>query len=365
MMKRNLRRLAAACIAATALGILPAHAKDLTFSSGLPRTHFWVGDHMDGFADVIEERTNGEIKFTRFYGGELVRVGGELDALTNGTIDVAGPLLAPYHEGRFPLSDVTQLPMNNTNARMATEAFQELMDSKAEVKPGSTFYQYEIGSKNIVAWPIGATPAFVISTTGKELKTPADFKGVLLRAGSALHTMVLENLGATPVYMPGTQAYEAMSRGTIDGMTNNIADWFAYSFQEVLKYTVKDANLGHWESYLAVSNATWDSFTDEQKQAWDKAAREKALTNADFWEKNRLEVIEKTTPAGAKYPSLNDMSDETKAFFAEASLKTWTTWIEKNETAGHPARATAKLWADLMAAKGAELPTGVSEYLSR
>lgn len=365
MLHRNLLRLAAGCMVATALGDLPANAENLTFSSGLPQTHFWVGDHMDGFATMMEERTKGEIKFTRFYGGELVRVGGELDALTSGIIDVAGPLLAPYNEGRFPLSDVTQLPMNNTNGRMATEAFQELMDSKAEVKPGSTFYQYEIASKNIVAWPIGATPAFVISTTGKELKTPADFKGSPLRAGSALHTMVLENLGATPVYMPGTQAYEAMSRGTIDGMTNNIADWFSYSFQEVLKYTIKDGNFGHWESYLAVTKATWDSFSDEQKKAWDEAAREKALTNADFWEKNRLDVIEKTSATGAKFPSLNDMSDETKAFFAEASLKTWIAWIERTEAAGHPARATAKLWAELMAARGAQLPTGVAEYLAK
>lgn len=365
MLKHSLFRLAAACMAGAVVGALPAQAKDLTISSGLPQAHFWVGDHMDGFADMIEERSGGSITFTRFYGGELVRVGGELDALTSGTIDVAGPLLAPYHEGRFPLSDVTQLPMTNTDTRMATEAFQELLDSEVEVKPGSTFYQYELGSKGLVAWPIGATPAFVISTTGKELKTPADFKGALLRAGSALHTMVLENLGATPVYMPGTQAYEAMSRGTIDGMTTNIADWFSYSFQEVLKYTVKDANLGHWESYLAVSEATWDSFTDEEKQIWDKAAREKALTNADFWEQNRTEVIEKTSLEGAKFPSLDEMPDETRAFFAEASFKTWTAWIEKNEAAGHPARATAKLWAELMTAKGAQVPAGVADYLAK
>ena len=83
---------------------------NLMISASLPQVHFWVGQHMDPFADAIEAETNGEIAFTRFYAGELTSVGRELDAQQGGTVAVAAPLLAPYHEGTFPLSDVTQLP---------------------------------------------------------------------------------------------------------------------------------------------------------------------------------------------------------------------------------------------------------------
>ena len=67
----------------------------LTISAGLSQTHFWVGQYMDPFADAIEAET--DLTFTRFYAGELVAVGGELDALESGVISVAAPLLAPYH----------------------------------------------------------------------------------------------------------------------------------------------------------------------------------------------------------------------------------------------------------------------------
>ena len=94
----------ASCSGSEAPGATPP----MTISAGLSRTHFWVGGYMDPFADAIEATTG--VTFTRFYAGELVSVGGELDALQNGVISVAAPMLAPYHEGRFPLSDVTQLP---------------------------------------------------------------------------------------------------------------------------------------------------------------------------------------------------------------------------------------------------------------
>ena len=80
--------------------VSPSGSGPLVVSAGLARTHFWVGEHMDPFADGIEAET--DLTFTRFYAGELVAVGGELDALETGVIDLAAPLLAPYHEGRFP-----------------------------------------------------------------------------------------------------------------------------------------------------------------------------------------------------------------------------------------------------------------------
>ncbi|MDZ4238437.1 MAG: hypothetical protein U1A81_09785, partial [Hydrogenophaga sp.] len=111
MFNRTARRTLVASLALSALGA--AVAADLTISAGIPKAHFWVGQHMDPFANAIEAST--ATKFKRFYAGELVAVGRELDALKGGTIDVAAPLLAPYHEGRFALSDVTQLPTYNTS----------------------------------------------------------------------------------------------------------------------------------------------------------------------------------------------------------------------------------------------------------
>lgn len=339
-------------------------AQNLTLSTGLGQPHMWVAHHMEPFAEAMESKTNGEVTFTKYYGGELSAVGRELDSLNSGVIDVAAPLLAPYHEGRFPLSDITQLPTYGTTSPMVTRAFQGLLDSDVEIAPGKTFYNYEIGEKGIHVWAIGATAPYSISTTSKVLKEPGDFTGTLLRAGSALHTIVLGNLGATPVTLPGPQAYEALSRKTIDGIIIAISDWPSYSIQELLRHSIVDVSIGHWESYLAISDAAWDNLSPEHQKQFDETAREVALTNADKWESNLVEVRQKSEAEdGGSFVSIKDLSPEMQAHMDKAARQSWIDWIEKTEAAGHPAKATAKLYAQLIMAEGGALPDGVGAYL--
>lgn len=355
---------ATALVAALAAG--SSNAADLIISTGLGKPHLWVGAHMEPFADAIEKSSNGGVKFTRFYAGELVGVGKELDALTSGTIHVAAPLLAPYHEGRFPLSDVTQLPAYGTDSPMVTRAFQKMLDSDVALKDGKTFYQYEIADKGIRAWALGATAPYSISTVKKVLKEPADFNGTPLRAGSALHTIMLEKLGSTPVTLPGSQAFEAASRGTIEGLVIAISDWPSYSLEQLLRHSIVDVSIGHWESYLAISNEVWDQLTDEQKALFDKTAREVGTTNAEQWEA-RVKTVKDESIAkdGGEFTSINTLSQAMKDHIEKAAADTWVTWIEQTEANGHPAKAAAKLYAELIQAEGGTLPAGVADYLAK
>jgi TRAP-type C4-dicarboxylate transport system substrate-binding protein len=374
MMPDRSQRTLAAAVVGMCLGLVAAASsqscssspssttsRPLTISAGLSQTHFWVGGYMDGFADALEAET--DLAFTRFYAGELVAVGGELDALETGVISVAAPMLAPYHEGRFPLSDVTQLPTYGTESRMITRAFQRLLASETEVTEGKTFYDYEIADKGLVAWGLGATGAYAISTTGAELNRPADFRGMPVRAGSALHTIVLERLGVTPVTMPAASAYEALSRGTIDGIILSIGDWVSYSLEELLTYTVTDVAIGHWQSYLAVTERTWNGLTDAQRETWDRVARTVTTSNAEYIDEQDRAVQAQARANGAIFLGVQQLPAEMRDHIARAATETWIQWIEQTERNGHPARATAVLWAELLLAQGGALPEGVADYL--
>ena len=355
-------------VTALVLGAVPfasqAVAEEVMISTGLGQPHMWVAHHMDPFADAIEDATDGEYSFTRFYAGELTSVGQELDALNSGTIQVAAPLLAPYHEGRFPLSDVTQLPTYGTDSPMVTRAFQGMLDSDVELVDGKTFYQYEIADKDIHVWALGATAPYSISTVDTVLSEPEDFNGVPLRAGSAIHTIVLEQLGSTPVTLPGPQAYEALSRGTIDGIVIAISDWPSYSLQELLRHSVVDVSIGHWQSYLAIGNQLWDRMSDEDKALWDETARRIALENAQIWEDNVGVVKNESISADSgSFVSIYDLSQAMQDHIAQAAADTWIDWIESTEANGHPARAAARVYAELITAEGGELPAGIADYL--
>ncbi|MCC5809121.1 MAG: TRAP transporter substrate-binding protein DctP [Ectothiorhodospiraceae bacterium] len=360
MIKQTLQA-ATGVLAILVVSATPLAAQNLTISAGISQTHFWVGGYLDPFADAVEEET--DIGFTRFYAGELVSIGGELDALQDRVIDVAAPMLAPYHEGRFPLSDITQLPTYNTDSPLITRAFNALMDSDVEIADGKTFYDYEIGDKGLRAWGLGATAAYAISTTGKELTDPADLRGMPLRAGSALHTVVLQQLGVTPVTIPAAQAYEALSRGTIEGIILSIGDWISYSLEEELTYTITDVAIGHWQSYLAMTEDRWNGLSAEQQEAVDRIARETTLRNAENIDAQDQRVMAEAKEGGARFVPVGELPEAMQSHIAEASTNTWIQWVEDTEADGHPARATARLWAQLVVEEGGELPDGVAEYL--
>ena len=360
---RKMMQLAAVALAIGVVGS-GALAQNLRISTGLPDNHYWVAQHMNGLIDTIKEATGGAVTFTTFYDGKLIAAGRELDALNKGSIDVAAPLLAPYDEGRFPLSDVTQLPTYGTDSPMVTRAFQKLLDSDVKLAGGKTFYDYEIGGKGIHAWAVGATSGYSISTTGKKLVQPSDFSGLRLRGGSTIHTIVLNQLGATPVNMPAGRALEAMSRGTVDGGVLTIPGWRAYAFQDVLKYTVTDVAIGHWQSYLAISDAAWNKLTPKQQQLWDETARRLALANADHWEAGQLEVVKEAAKAkGAVFVPVGELPPAMQNHISKAAAGTWIAWVEKMEAAGHPGKAAAKLYAQLITTAGGRLPQGVAQYL--
>ncbi|AFT72490.1 ABC superfamily ATP binding cassette transporter, binding protein [Alloalcanivorax dieselolei B5] len=338
-------------------------AAPLRISAGMGQQHFWVGQHMDPFVDAMEKET--DLSFVRFYSGSLVTPGREWDALKTGTISVAAPLLAPYHEGSFPLSDVTQLPTLSTTSVMVTKALQTLMDSDQELADGKTFYQYELGSKGLRGWPLGATSAYSLSTIGRVLDSPDDLEGAPIRAGSALHTILLQELGATPVTMTSADSYEALSRKTVIGTILSVADWPSYSFEDLLKYSITGISMGHWESYLAVTDETWNGLTEQQRATWDRVARQVALDNAAHIDQQEEAVRARTQKAGATFVELNELSDDMAGHLQDAASRTWIRWIEQMEEAGHPGKATARLWAELIEEQGGTIPPSAADYLEQ
>lgn len=362
-MMKHFRKSVLTSAAVLSMMATAASAETFTISTGLPQNHNWTFGHMDLFIESMQEATGGEVTFTPFYAGELTAVGRELDSVSGGVVDSV-ILLSPFQEGAFRLSDVTQLPAYDTDSFMVTRAFQRLLDSDEEVTDGKTFYDYEITDKGIQVWALGATAAYSVATTGKELVEPSDFQGLPLRTGTAIHTMVLEHLGATPVIIPGVQSFEAMSRGTIAGTIQSVSDWGAYSLEQLLRYTVMEVSLGHWESYLAIRNDAWDRLSDEQKELWDEIARKTALENSQIWEDVQQEMIETSkSEFDGKFVPVSDLSEEMQKHFATAAANTWFSWVDQLEAEGVPAKATARLYAQFLLDEGATLPEGVEEFL--
>ncbi len=162
---------------------------------------------LDVWADKVEAASEGRIKVERFAAMALGGKPPELyDQVADGVIDI-GWTVVGYTPGRFPSTEVFELPFMIDDARAASYAY---------------WVMYEEGMKDqfsdvhmLGTWVHGPG----LFHTADPVETPADLEGMKIRGGSRLVNKLLEATGATPVGMPVPAVPEGLSKGVIDGTT--------------------------------------------------------------------------------------------------------------------------------------------------
>ena len=162
---------------------------------------------MRPWADTIEAQSNGRIKVELY---PFMQLGGsapsQFDLIRDGAID-GGWVIPGYQPNRFPEAEAMELPFMTTKSgeeasAAAWEFTQEfLMDDFADV--------------HVIAAHMHGPG--IVHKRGAPIEKVEDFAGLKLRGPSRPATLLLEELGATPIGMPVPQFPEALSRGVVDG----------------------------------------------------------------------------------------------------------------------------------------------------
>ncbi|HZG73721.1 MAG TPA: TRAP transporter substrate-binding protein DctP [Chondromyces sp.] len=333
----------------------------LKVSTGLsPQNGWWVG-FFTPWMERVEKETDGRVKFEAYTAAELLPIGEELQALRDGTIDIAAPIWTVYDPQRFPLSEVTMLPLTQSDPMIAAKAFAELISSDKELKDGKTFVEYEYSDKGIKVLPIPTTEQYVISTKDQKVETAQDLKKLTLRSPSRVHEMFAKKVGINTVSMPSSELFDAVNRGAVSGSFFSVADWTGYGMQDVFNYTLEGINLGHFSSIWAMSEEKWNSLPDDVKKIMENAAYDLIDDGAQEWmnrsEENRKDVTEK----GAVFETVDDIDPKAKELLVKGTEETWMTWIEELENNGHPGKEIAKLWRDLLIEQGGDVPQAIKD----
>ena len=80
----------------------------------------------DEWCKEIEKRTNGKVKFTYFPGATLTPAAQTYDSVEKGIADVGLSVLG-YTMGKFPLTEVIDLPLGSQSGLLATENDQRVL----------------------------------------------------------------------------------------------------------------------------------------------------------------------------------------------------------------------------------------------
>lgn len=261
------RLIAAACLIAPA-----AMAQDVTLKMHyfLPDNSFVPAEILTPWADRIEAESQGRIKIDRY---PSMALGGKptdlVDQVVDGVADIVWTLPG-YTPGRFPHTEVMELPFMSADAGASSAALW----SMAEGWGDSDFKDLHL----LGIWVHG--PGVIHS--GRPVEKLSDMAGLKLRAPSRAASMLLEKAGAAPVGMPAPAIPEALSKGVIDGallpweVTSSIrVDEFVENHTEFQGRAVYTAVL-----MLAMNKDAYAALPDDLKAVIDAASGAEFSRNA-------------------------------------------------------------------------------------
>lgn len=250
-----------AIIGAASFGAAPALAQDVTL-----RLHHFLSAQanvpthiLDVWADNVEAASDGRIKVDRFPSMQLGGTPGELyDQAASGTADVIWTVVG-LTPGRFPTTEVFELPFMVSDARAASYAYWKMYEESMQDEFSDV--------KMIGTWVHG--PGVIHSADPVE--TPSDLDGMKLRGPSRLTVQLLESLGAMPVGMPIAQSPEALSKGVIDGAVMPWEVAPSLRIPELVEnHTEFDGNMLYTVTFvLAMNQARYDGLPDDLKAVID------------------------------------------------------------------------------------------------
>jgi tripartite ATP-independent transporter DctP family solute receptor len=283
--------------ATAALGVmsLPAMAQSKTplriSSPAVPDD--WHGKMWTVFKDNLDKNAPGEFDVQINLNATLFKQGTEPAAMARGNLELAAisaqdiakilPEYSIYTAGyliRDP--DHQQKVFNGPIGAEMYKAVAEKMD----VQILGVGY---LGSRQVNLRDV------------KNVKTPADLKGVKLRMPSSKEWLFLgEALGATPTPLAFGEVYLGLKTGTIDGQDNPLPTVRAAKFYEVTKQIVMTSHLTDG-IFIALSTKSWNAMNAGQKQKVQAAAQAAVAYNnenrikeeaqlVDFFKKEGLQV---------------------------------------------------------------------------
>ena len=263
-----LRHWIAALAALAALPFVGSQAAAQDKQTTIKLTHVFPATHylwLQGgkiFADEIDKRTSGKVKFEVYPAGQL---GKDLLALLkSGLADMV--ILSPsYAPDKLPLTSVSELPGLYSTSCEATVRFWKL------AQEGGPIYEAELKALGALPLFVFTLPPYNILTVSKDVRTLADLAGLKVRAGGSAMDKTIRALGAASVRIPSPELYDAMTRGTVDGAFFPYAGLHQFKLEQIFKFAVDGAQLGSGSVVYAISTKSWQGLPEDVRKAMREA----------------------------------------------------------------------------------------------
>lgn len=308
----------------------------LNFSTMFPKGHLHsVLNQM--YCDEIEKRTNGKVKITLFPGGTLTSAVKCYEGVVKGLSDI-GMSCPLYVAGRFPASESFEMPSDIESGWECSKIYNEFY-KEFKLKEYEDVHVLYLHGPSRNALQMGNVA----------VRKPQDLKGLVLRASGTAEAVV-KAWGATPRAMSMGEAFEALSKGVVEGQFSNPETLKAWRHADVVKYVTIPPISAASCQFVAMNTNKWNSLPDSVKKVFDEVSSEWAEKQGMAW--YYLDVTSINYFKGLQGKELIVIGQDQRAAWEEPLRPVLAQYIKEKKAMGLPAadyidfiNKRAKYWA--------------------
>jgi tripartite ATP-independent transporter DctP family solute receptor len=218
------------------------------------------------FAELMKERTKGQVEIQIFGGGVLGNDPTMVNAVRGGSLDI-GLTGNPYFTGLAPKLNVLDLPfLFQDRKHVAAVLDGPVGDELRKELEGSSL-------KALATWDIGWRN---LTNNRRAIRGPDDLKGLKIRTTpNPAHIKAFQLLGAVPTPMAFTELFTALEMGSVDGQENPVTLILNAKFFEVQKHLTMSRH-AFTTGPLIMNKAKFDALAPDLQKTLVDTARETA-----------------------------------------------------------------------------------------
>lgn len=252
-----------------------AETIELKVSHFLPPNHTFHKELLR-WSEELNKKSNGRMLLKIFPASQMGPPPRQFDLARTGVADMAIGLTGTT-PGRFPLTEISNLPFLVTESIKSSKALTELAPKYlASEYPGVK-----------ILYLMTTTPLKFHMAKDK-INTMADFKGLRIRYAGEIFADSIKAFGATPLAVPPGEVTDAMGKGTIDGAMFPFEGAQSFQVGNVAKYSY-EPGINAASFFLVMNEKSYEKLPPDLRTLIDQttgpAAAErvgKALDDAEI-----------------------------------------------------------------------------------
>lgn len=317
---------------------------ELTFATFRPPTDPQSEAWITPMLQEIEERTNGQVKFTVYWSEALGASKDQYTLVKDGVADMTD-FAGSWVPGKFVLSDVGNLPLAAQDPANLIEAMTILQEEG--------YFDTQWDEVEWLSWNCTTAYKFLFRTI--KPTTYGELTGLKARTPGGVMTDYLTGVGMVPVTVLPGDAYTAWQTGLVDVWVHPPGAVVKYKFNELPTKALLDVGLFCTVNAATIFNkAKFASLPSDVQETIRDVVQEYALVYLQSGLETDNTALDVMAAAGIE---VYTWSDTEVAKLTAAALPIWEKYVSDLEDAGLPGEELVSRFIEVLESLGEKPPS--------